>query len=68
MVTDTAGIGDQSFNDLAKKGLDRAVEELGVDGKVIESRDAAAYIPNLTEAAEQSALTVGVGFLLTEAM
>src|SRR5215218_1135164 len=42
MVSDTAGIGDQSFNDLAKKGLDRAVEELGVDGKVIESRDAAA--------------------------
>ena len=25
MVTDTAGIGDQNFNDLAKRGLDRAV-------------------------------------------
>ena len=68
MVTDTAGLGDQNFNDLAKKGLDRAVEELGVDGKVIESRDAAAYIPNLTQAAEQSQLTVGIGFLLTEAI
>lgn len=68
MVSDTAGIGDQSFNDLAKRGLDRAVEELGVEGKVIESRDAAAYIPNLTQAAEQSDLTVGVGFLLTEAI
>lgn len=68
MVTDTAGIGDQNFNDLAKRGLDRAVEELGVQGEVIESRDAAGYIPNLTQAAEQSALTVGVGFLLTEAI
>ena len=68
MVTDTAGIGDQSFNDLAKRGLDRAVEELGVQGEVIESRDAAAYVPNLTQAAEQSELTVGVGFLLTEAI
>ena len=68
MVTDTAGLGDQNFNDLAKAGLDRAVEELGVDGKVIESRDAAAYIPNLTQAAEQGQLTVGVGFLLTEAI
>lgn len=68
MVTDTAGLGDQNFNDLAKRGLDRAVEELGVEGAVIESRDAAAYIPNLTQSAEQSALTVGVGFLLTEAI
>jgi basic membrane protein A and related proteins len=68
MVTDTAGLGDQNFNDLAKRGLDRAVEELGVQGEVIESRDAASYIPNLTQAAEQSALAVGVGFLLTEAV
>lgn len=68
MVTDTAGLGDQNFNDLAKRGLDQAVEELGVQGEVIESRDASSYIPNLTQAAEQSDLTVGVGFLLTEAI
>ncbi|MGH2615968.1 MAG: BMP family lipoprotein [Thermomicrobiales bacterium] len=68
MVTDTAGLGDQNFNDLAKRGLDQAVEELGVQGEVIESRDASSYIPNLTQAAEQSELTVGVGFLLTEAI
>ena len=68
MVTDTAGLGDQNFNDLAKRGLDQSVEELGVQGEVIESRDAASYIPNLTQAAEQSDLSVGVGFLLTEAM
>jgi basic membrane protein A len=68
MVTDTAGIGDQSFNDLAKRGLDRAADELGVQEKIIESRDASAYEPNLTQAAEQSNLTVGVGFLLTDAI
>jgi basic membrane protein A and related proteins len=68
MVTDTAGLGDQNFNDLAKRGLDRAVDELGVQGEVIESRDAASYIPNLTQAAEQSDLTVGVGFFLIEAI
>ncbi|MBW3631769.1 MAG: BMP family ABC transporter substrate-binding protein [Chloroflexi bacterium] len=68
MVTDTAGLGDQNFNDLAKRGLDQAVAELGVQGEVIESRDAASYIPNLTQSAEQSDLTVGVGFLLTEAI
>jgi basic membrane protein A len=68
MVTDTAGLGDQNFNDLAKRGLDRAAEELGIQPEVIESRDAAGYIPNLTQGAEQSDLTVGVGFLLTEAI
>jgi len=68
MVTDTAGLGDQNFNDLAKRGLDQAVDELGVQGEVIESRDASSYIPNLTQAAEQSDLAVGVGFLLTEAI
>jgi basic membrane protein A and related proteins len=68
MVTDTFGLGDQNFNDLAKRGLDQAVEELGVLGEVIESRDAASYLPNLTQAAEQSDLAVAVGFLLTEAI
>jgi basic membrane lipoprotein Med (substrate-binding protein (PBP1-ABC) superfamily) len=68
MVTDTFGLGDQNFNDLAKRGLDRAVEELSVQGEVIESLDAASYVPNLTQAAEQSDLAVGVGFLLTEAL
>ena len=68
MVTDTAGLGDQNFNDLAKRGLDRAAEELGIQPEVIESRDAPAYVPNLTQAAEQSDLTVGVGFLLTDAI
>lgn len=68
MVTDTAGLGDQNFNDLAKKGLDKAGADFGVTTNVIESRDAAAYIPNLTQAAESGDLTVAVGFLLTDAI
>lgn len=68
MVTDTLGLGDQNFNDLAKRGLDQAVEDFGVRGEVIESRDAASYLPNLTQAAEQSDLTVAVGFLLIDAI
>jgi len=68
MVTDTAGLGDQNFNDLAKRGLDRAAEELGIQGEVIESAEPADYVPNLTQAAEQSDLVVAVGFLLTDAV
>lgn len=68
MVTDTAGLGDQNFNDLADRGGKRAAEELGIEWRVIESADASAYVPNLTAGAEQGDLTVGVGFLLTDAI
>jgi len=68
MVTDTAGLGDQNFNDLADRGGKQAASELGIEWKVIESADASAYEPNLTAGAEQSALTVGVGFLLSDAI
>ncbi len=68
MVTDTAGLGDQNFNDLANKGGMDAARDFGITWKVIESQDASAYVPNLTAAAEQGNLTVGVGFLLTDAI
>ncbi len=68
IVTDTAGLGDQNFNDLAKRGLDRAEADLGITPKVIESQETADYVPNLTQAAEQSDLTVAVGFLLADAV
>lgn len=68
MVTDTAGLGDQNFNDLGYRGLLEAKEDFGITEAVIESQDAASYIPNLTTAAEQGALTVAVGFLLTDAV
>jgi basic membrane protein A len=68
MVTDTAGLGDQNFNDLANAGGTRAAEDLGINWKVIESVDIPSYLPNLTAGAEQGPLTVGVGFLLTDAL
>ena len=68
MVTDTTGIGDGNFNDLANKGGTEAAKELGFTWRAIESIDASAYVPNLTAAAEQSELTVGVGAFLTDAI
>src|SRR5688500_11456661 len=68
MVTDTAGLGDNNFVDLANRGLNQAIDELGIQGEIIESRDAASYIPNLTAAAETSDLTIGVGFLIIDAL
>lgn len=68
MVTDTAGIGDQSFNDMANEGGTRAEEELGIEFNVLESQTAADYVRNLTDAAESSDITVAIGFLLTDAV
>lgn len=68
LVTDTAGIGDQSFNDMAKKGGDDAVAQFGITLKVIESQTAADYVPNLTQAAESSTISAAIGFLLTDAV
>lgn len=68
MVTDTAGIGDESFNDMAKAGGDRAAEELGIEFNVLESQTAADYVRNLTDSAESGDLTVAVGFLLADAV
>lgn len=68
MVTDTAGLGDQNFNDLANAGGTQAAEDFGIEWKVLESVDIPAYVPNLTAGAEQGPLTVAVGFLLTDAV
>ena len=69
LVTDIGGLNDKSFNFLAWQGLKQAQEELDVDGRVLESKSDADYIPNLSALAEQDYdLVVGVGFLITEAI
>ena len=69
MVTDQAGLGDKGFNDLAWAGITRAAEELGGTAHVIQSTEQAQYVPNLQQAADGGAsLTVGVGFLITDAL
>jgi basic membrane protein A len=69
MVTDTAGLGDQNFQDLANKGGNEGAADFGVEWKVTESVDQASFVPNLTAAAEGGAnLIVGVGYLLQDAI
>ena len=69
MVTDQAGLGDEGFNDLAFAGISQAATELGGSGDVIESSEQAQYVPNLQQSVDAGAnLTVGVGFLITDAI
>ncbi len=69
LITDIGGLNDRGFNHLAFVGLQRAEKELGVKGRVLESKSPAEYIPNLTALARQGYdLIIGVGFTEIQAM
>jgi basic membrane protein A len=68
LVTDIGGLNDRGFNSLANKGLEDAKAQLGIDGRVLESKSDADYIPNLSEFGDQGYdLIISVGFLMTDA-
>lgn len=69
LVSDVGKFNDRSFNQSALEGLQRAETELGVQGRPIESNSAGDYIANLTTLARTKYdLTVGVGFLMADAI
>ena len=69
LVTDIGGLDDRSFNFLANKGLQRAERDLGVEGRVVISKQEADYVPNLTTLAKQDYdLVIAVGFLMADAL
>lgn len=67
MVTDVGGLGDKSFNDLSYEGLKRAEKELGVEIKVLESREITDYESNIDQLASAGFSPIfAVGFLMTD--
>lgn len=67
MVTDMGGIDDKSFNATSWKGVEMAVDKLGVDGSYLESSQQTDYATNITKYLQQNAdLIVTVGFLLAD--
>ncbi|MCR4405406.1 MAG: BMP family ABC transporter substrate-binding protein [Anaerolineae bacterium] len=68
MVSDVGGIDDASFNQNTWEGVLMAIDQLGIDGKFLESQAQADYENNITEFAEQGYdLIITVGFLLGDA-
>lgn len=62
LVTDKGGRGDQSFNDSAIAGLDK-VKSLGIETKVLESKDEVDYesnLKNLADAGYRLIFAVGI--------
>ena len=67
-ITDTGGIDDKSFNATAWKGVTDAQAEFGIEGKYLESTQAADYEKNINAFVEEGCdLIVTVGFLLGDA-
>lgn len=67
MVSDTGGINDESFNQSAWEGLQKAQKDLGVEIKVIESKQASEYLGNIETLADQGMdLIIGVGNTMAE--
>ena len=62
MVSDVGGINDESFNQSAYEGLKQAEKELGIEIKVIESKQASEYIGNIETLVDEGMdLVIGVG-------
>lgn len=69
MVTDVGGVNDQSFNQSAWEGLQRAEKELGVKVGYKESKQDADYAPNLETLTDAGYdLIWGIGFLMGDAV
>jgi basic membrane protein A len=69
LITDLGQLNDRGFNQLAFQGLKRAERELGVEGRVLESRSASDYVPNMTTLARQGYdMIFGVGFAQGDAI
>jgi basic membrane protein A len=69
LVTDIGGLNDRGFNQLANQGLQRAIKQLKVKGRVLISTSEQDYIPNFTSLVRAKYnLVIGVGFLQTTSL
>src|SRR6266545_3859867 len=68
LVTDTGGVNDQSFNQLAWEGVQNAAKDMGFQAKFIESKQPTDYEKNIDEfATEGYNVIITVGALMGDA-
>ena len=68
MVLDMAGLGDKGFNDAGWAGVQKAVDELGIEATYLQSNEQGDYVANLTLAAQRADAVVAMGFLMIDAV
>ena len=67
-ITDVGGIDDKSFNATAWLGVEKSIEQFGVEGKFLESQQQTDYEKNIQAFIDDGCdLIVTVGFLLGDA-
>ena len=68
LVTDVGGVNDKSFNQSAWAGVQKAVKDLGMEAKFIESKQPTDYEKNIDQfATEKYDVIITVGFLMGDA-
>lgn len=68
LVTDVGGVNDKSFNQSAWAGVQKAMKDLGSEGKFIESKQPTDYEKNIDQfATEKYDVIIAVGFLMGDA-
>jgi basic membrane protein A and related proteins len=68
LVTDTAGVNDQAFNQLAWEGVQKAATDMGFQAKFLESKQPSDYETNIDAlAAEGYNVIITVGSLMGDA-
>ena len=61
------GINDESFNQSAWEGLQQAEKDFGIEIKVIESKQASEYLPNMESLLDEDVdMVIGVGYTMKE--
>jgi basic membrane protein A len=70
LVTDIGGLNDGGFNQFSHKGYEQARTQYGFPDVVIQSQviSDAEYTKNITAAAQQADMVIGVGFLMQNAI
>lgn len=68
LVTNTGGVNDQAFNQLAWEGIQQAANELGLQAQFIESTQPTDYEANIDQlASEGASVIITVGSHMAEA-
>ena len=69
MITDVGGVNDQSYNQSAWEGLEKAEKELGIEVNYLESKQDSDYVTNIeTMVDNENDLIIGVGYKMAEAV
>ncbi|HLZ80356.1 MAG TPA: BMP family ABC transporter substrate-binding protein [Ktedonobacteraceae bacterium] len=70
LVTDVGGLNDGGFNQFSHAGYEKARAQYGFPDVVIQSQVISdnEYTKNITAAAQQANMVIGVGFLMQNAM